>query len=393
MTRVAQIALAALVAAQAPQAAGPAPEALRIRATPAFAPCAAALRDAFSASRALPVSLDVADAPGIAGADLLLADYSELTRILEGGLGDARTAVNLGDVPWVALTPADEPAAPGLTAFAASAGPVGVLGGLAGREARAALALPPARLAVSRDPAELRAARYALVPRSLAGPGRQAVVEDIPPLAAVAVAVNGSPHAADARSFLDFLRRGEARRIFEACGGVPRSADGDRPSKAAAGHAQAVVDWWVPGCSQMHNAYNDPATVLGPPDAENVGGKDEYRGMMSLGQGGWVVVDMGQPVVDGLGADVRVYQTVSGEPVTLYAADTPVGPFRLVQLMRPCGIPTRGVFSNHCDFDLAKSAIPSARYFRVEDGEIYPCLAGDTVTEGADIDSIESLRP
>jgi hypothetical protein len=29
---------------------------------------------------------------------------------------------------------------------------------------------------------------------------------------------------------------------------------------------------------------------------------------------------------------------------------------------------------------------------KVEDGEIYPCLAGGTVTEGADIDAIEILN-
>jgi hypothetical protein len=156
-------------------------------------------------------------------------------------------------------------------------------------------------------------------------------------------------------------------------------------------YAQAVVDWWLPQCTLAHNRYNDPAEVLGPPDAVNLGGVDNYQGFMSLGEGGYVTVDMGVTIVDGPGADIRVFQTTSNEPVTVYASTSPGGPFALIGLRVPCGVRTPGVFSNHCDFDLHDGGVTAARYLKIEDGEIYPCLAGGTVTEGADIDAVQVL--
>jgi hypothetical protein len=50
------------------------------------------------------------------------------------------------------------------------------------------------------------------------------------------------------------------------------------------------------------------------------------------------------------------------------------------------------VFSNHCDFDLHGAGLAEARYFKIEDGEIYPCLERGTVTEGGDIDAIQILN-
>jgi hypothetical protein len=210
------------------------------------------------------------------------------------------------------------------------------------------------------------------------------------PFTVVAAPVAGSPRAQEAEAFLRFLGSDAARRAFEACGGAPQAAAARAPADTR--YAATVVDWWVPACSLQRNAHNKPIEVLGGPNGRRRGA-DAYTGIMSLGQGGWVVVDMGRPVVDRPGPDVRVYQATSEEPVTLYASDSPSGPFRLVQLMRPCGIPTPSVFSNHCDFDLAAGGVASARYLRVEDGEIWPCLAGNTVTEGADIDAVAALTP
>ena len=156
-------------------------------------------------------------------------------------------------------------------------------------------------------------------------------------------------------------------------------------------YAQAVVDWWLPQCTLTHNRYNDPAEVLGPPDAVNLGGVDNYQGFMSLGEGGYVTVDMGTTIGDGAGPDIRVFQTTSNEPVTVYASTAPDGPFTLIGLRVPCGVRTPGVFSNHCDFDLHDGGVAAARYLKIEDGEIYPCLAGGTVTEGADIDAVQVL--
>jgi hypothetical protein len=41
---------------------------------------------------------------------------------------------------------------------------------------------------------------------------------------------------------------------------------------------------------------------------------------------------------------------------------------------------------------LRSGGLAEARYFKIEDGELYPCLAGGTLTEGADIDAIEILN-
>jgi hypothetical protein len=88
-----------------------------------------------------------------------------------------------------------------------------------------------------------------------------------------------------------------------------------------------------------------------------------------------------------------VFQATTGEEVTLYGSASPAGPFVLIGLRVPCGIRTPGTFSNHCDFDLAATGLAGARYLKVEDGEVYPCLAAGTLTEGADIDAVQVLNP
>jgi hypothetical protein len=155
-------------------------------------------------------------------------------------------------------------------------------------------------------------------------------------------------------------------------------------------YAKSVVEWSVPECSLNQNHYNDPNQVLGRPNAGGVG-PDSFRGFMSLGNGGHVTVDMQSCAVNDPGVDVRVWQSVSGEAVTLYAGGQPDGPFVLVRAEKPCGFDVPGEFSNFCDFDLAETGLDEARYFRVEDGELYPC-PGETVTEGADIDAVEIIH-
>jgi hypothetical protein len=312
--------------------------------------------------------------------------------MLEGGGADVGTFFDLGYLPWVFVVPEPSPAP--LQAALAGASRIYVLGGRLGRDVRGSLkGLPAERFRVSRDPDELRRAEYALVPRSLAGPGERRPA-GVPPLIASAAAITGAPHPTAARQFLAFLRGPRGRALLSSClvdakeAGVTVAL----PAQGAGPYAVAVVDWWLPDCTLKHNAYNDPKEVLGPPDAVYLGAKDLYQGFMSLGQGGYVTVDMGISAVDGPGPDVRVFQTAGSEPVTLYAATSPQGPFALVGLREPCGDRSPGVFSHHCDFDLHDAGLPEARYFKIEDGEIYPCLAGGTVTEGADIDAIQILN-
>lgn len=155
--------------------------------------------------------------------------------------------------------------------------------------------------------------------------------------------------------------------------------------------AKSVVEWWLPACSLATNAYNNPQEVLGEPNAGEFARGGPFFGFMSLGDGGYVTVDMGGCAVDGAGDDVRVYQSVSMEPVTLYASGTADGPYVLLESRKVCGGRLQGVFSRVCSFDLGAAGLEEARYFRVEDGELFPCPGG-TDSEGADIDAVEILN-
>jgi hypothetical protein len=365
-------------------------ELVRVRASATFAACLAPALDSVARAAGVPVVLVTAEPDPPQDADLVIGDDLEMTRLLESGTAEVASAVDLGQVPWVMVVPEG---APGGSVSAFATEPVAVLGGRAGREARASLGtLGAGRLAVTSDAGELRRARYALVPRSLAGTGERRASE-VRPLVATAALIAGSPRRAFAARLLARLASAEGRRALGACfDPMPATGAEAAPARAAAVYARSVVDWWMPACSLARNRYVDPNEVLGPPDAVNLGGQDNYLGFISLGQGGYVTVDMGVTFTDGDGPDVRVYQTVSGEPVTLYASTNPQGPFTLVGLRVPCGVRTGGgVFSNHCDFDLHDGGLASARYLKIEDGEIFPCLAGGTVTEGADIDAVEIL--
>jgi len=183
-----------------------------------------------------------------------------------------------------------------------------------------------------------------------------------------------------------------------ACGGAQSASSTPSPSPTpcpvpSSAYATRVVDSWIPACSLAQNAYNDPEKALGRPDA---GGSRAagYTGFVSLGFGGHVTLDLGGCVADQPGNDLRVYQAVSSEPVTVYVAASPQGPFTLLRpFLQSCGgtswVPgerQRG----YCDFDLASASVAMMRYVRVEDGEMYPC-PGDTNSEGADLDAIQAL--
>jgi hypothetical protein len=159
-------------------------------------------------------------------------------------------------------------------------------------------------------------------------------------------------------------------------------------------YAKAVLELFLTNCSRRRNAYSDAREVLGPPDASRVSANPFVgAGFLSLGEKGYVTLDMEVCAVDTPGGDVRVWQTVSNEPVTLYAAGRPEGPFLLVGDRVRCG--TRvgsGPFSGYCDFDLGEGEIEEARYLRVEDGEHYPCPDAETDSEGADIDAVQVLH-
>jgi hypothetical protein len=393
MRRLGPLPIAGVVLLLAGQAeirpsAAAAPDPVRVRASAAFAACLAPALDAIARGADVSVVLTTADPDPPQDADIVIGDDVEMTRLLESGAAEVASAVDLGQVPWVMVVPEGAPRG-SVSAFATE--PVAVLAGRAGREARASLgSLAAGRLSVTDDARALRRARYALVPRSLAGTGERRASE-VRPLVATGALIAASPRRASAARLLARLASADGRRALGSCFDAMPAARGEA---AAAVYAQSVVDWWLPACSLARNRYVDPEEVVGPPDAVNLGGRGEnYLGFISLGQGGYVTVDTGITFVDAPGPDVRVYQTVSGagEPVSLYASSNPQGPFTRIGLRVPCGERSAGLFSNHCDFDLRDGGLAAARYLKVEDGEIYPCLAAGSVTEGADIDAVEIL--
>jgi hypothetical protein len=358
--------------------------ALRIRSTAAFAPCVASAADAFTRESGTTYRFDVGLPDPPQGADVVVGDDSEMTRLLEGGGAVLSTSVDLGAVPWVYVSPKGVP-----WSASSAEGPVTVLAGPAGREARTLLSMSRAQMEVGADPAALRRAPRALLPLSLAGPGEHRPAP-LPPLQATAAAIAASRNAGAASRFLAFLRTRSGQAALAGCFRPAPAASTAAPVSLDA-YGRAVVDWWLPQCSLERNGHNDPQQSVGPPNAVRIE-PDRYQGLVSLGQGGYVVLELGETAVDGPGADLRVYQTTSNEPVTLYASASPAGPFTLVGLRRTCGVRSAGIFSNHCDFDLRDAGLASARYVKVEDGEIYPCLAGGTRTEGSDLDAVETLN-
>src|SRR5262249_54060318 len=128
--------------------------------------------------------------------------------------------------------------------------------------------------------------------------------------------------------------------------------------------AKSVVDWYVPPCSLAENHYNDPNQVLGPP---NAGGMrpDSFSGFRGLGDDGNVTVDMETCGGEEPGMDVRVYQSAAREPVTLWAAGSPTGPFQRLGFKVPCGGHVPGVFSHDCEFELAAARLVGARFFNI----------------------------
>jgi hypothetical protein len=114
-----------------------------------------------------------------------------------------------------------------------------------------------------------------------------------------------------------------------------------------------------------------------------------YTGFVSMGFGGHVTVDLGGCISDRPGPDLRVYQAVSSEPVSVYVSLSPEGPFTLIEARKECGERINGI-KGYCDFDIASAGVTQARYVRVEDGELFPCPGG-TVSEGADLDAVQAL--
>lgn len=211
--------LAVLFLVVAPAWADPAP-ALRVRATEAMAPCVASAARVFTGGAGSRPTVETGDL-GDASADVLVGSAVEVTRALESGRARDDTDVEIARVPWVLVLGEAAPVVESLKAIAVAGLEVEVPAGPASYEARRALLAASAARVRESDASALRKAGIALVPLSLAGPGRRIAV-DVPALLAQAAvgARAASPDAA--RAFVAFLGGEDGRRAFADCGGKSR---------------------------------------------------------------------------------------------------------------------------------------------------------------------------
>lgn len=203
----------------------PPPAALRVKASPAVAPCVAAAAAAYERATGARAQVEAAalfDAASTDGADVIVAADLELNRIIEGGATDPGLDLDVATIPWV-LAAASGSEALSADALGRSKAPVRVLGGAVGREASRSLArqgMGADRVERLREPVaplRLQPGEAAVVPLSLAGPGPVSSL-DIPPLVARALGVRASPRKAAARAFVEFLGAEPGNAAFRACG-------------------------------------------------------------------------------------------------------------------------------------------------------------------------------
>ncbi len=139
------------------------------------------------------------------------------------------------------------------------------------------------------------------------------------------------------------------------------------------------------------NRYTDPSEALGPPNAGVfVPGSRNYYGFVSLGIDGSIVLRMALPVADGLGADIRVYQSVSNEPLEVWVSSSMIEEFVSLGI-KNCG-KRGGAFNQYCEFDIKDSGYKSIRYVFIKDkqrSQVPDIYCHESA--GADIDAVQGL--
>jgi hypothetical protein len=213
-----------LVLALAAGSAAPASAPLRLKASPAVAPCAIAAAVAYerSTGRAVAVETVVIGAHDSAsGADVVVAADEELNRVIESGATSPDLDLDVAKIPWVLARSADSGAVDA-AALGRTAAQVRMLGGVVGREPLRVLqkqGAAPKQLERMGDARELRLGRgeFAIVPLSLAGSLPVSSL-DVPPLTARALGVRASARQDAARALLAFLAGEQGNAAFRECG-------------------------------------------------------------------------------------------------------------------------------------------------------------------------------
>jgi hypothetical protein len=207
-------------------AAAPAvPGSLRVKASPAVAPCVAAASldyERATGRKVLVVTAALGSPSSADGADVVVGADQELNRIIESGTSHPDLDVDVARIPWV-LAGAPGTPSPEIASLARAATRVRVLGGTVSQEALRNLSRQgvapgsPERFDGTRGPLPLGPGEVAIVPLSLAGPGPVTRLS-VPPITARALGVRASARKDAAQAFLDFLTGGRGNEAFRACG-------------------------------------------------------------------------------------------------------------------------------------------------------------------------------
>lgn len=148
---------------------------------------------------------------------------------------------------------------------------------------------------------------------------------------------------------------------------------------------KAIVDAFI-GCTQYDNLYTDPTQALGPPNAWSSGVSIRILGgIVSLGLNGYIVVDMGVCIINGDGADLRIYQFIAHEPIQVFVSPAPDGPW--------ADLGEKWCYHPYCEYDLEGCFYEEVRYIKILDrnpeGE---CAGPSRYSPGADIDAVKALN-
>lgn len=189
---------------------------LRVRSSPVATPCVEAAGRAWSAETGLTVAVETGGLRDEGVWDVVVGAGVEITRALEGGDAIIDSDVDIARIPWVLqLSGGGEVST--LSDVVRSNTEILMLAGPAAYEARRALSQKgTVRARETTDVARLRSAPVALVPLSLAGPGRQVEVE-IPPIPVIAAVGLRSRFVEDATGFVRYLGSERGQDVFAAC--------------------------------------------------------------------------------------------------------------------------------------------------------------------------------
>ena len=190
---------------------------LRVRSSAVAAPCVEAAARAWSDQTGLTLSVETGGLRDEGRWDVLVGSGVEITRALEGGDAVIDSDVDIAKIPWV-LQVSGGGEVKALSDVVRSGTDILMPAGPASYEARRALAqegIP--RVRETTDPAQLRSAPLALVPVSLAGPGRKLEVE-VPPIPVIAAVGLRSRFVEDATGFVRYLGSETGQDVFAACG-------------------------------------------------------------------------------------------------------------------------------------------------------------------------------